>query len=300
MKLLIVGGNGQVGFELRRSLLPLGEVRVATRQGGTQSDSEAVAMDLSSESSVLSALDAIQPDVVVNAAAYTAVDQAETDTELAMQVNGHAVGVMAEWCAQHSSKLVHYSTDYVFNGEATTPYEPDAPTNPINAYGASKKLGETLVQQAGCDHLVFRTSWVYGSRGKNFMNTMLRLAADRDALSIVADQIGAPTAAFVIADATAHAIRIMNAEAWPAAKQGIHHLTCQDHTSWAGFAEAIFAEATAVGVLEREPTVQHIPSSDYPTPAKRPSYSCLDVGSFEANFVACVPWRDALRVVMAS
>jgi dTDP-4-dehydrorhamnose reductase len=285
MKLLL-GGNGQVGRELRRSLPQLGELVVATRDGG---DADAVA-DFDRPESLAGLIERIAPDVVVNAAAYTAVDQAETDAAAAFRVNAEAVAAIAGACAASGALLVHYSTDYVFDGSATRPYREDDATAPPGVYGASKLAGEEAIRASGARHAILRTAWVYASHGKNFLLTMLRLAGERDALRVVADQIGAPTPAAWIADATAELIR------QGVDQSGIWHLTAGGETSWHGFAEAIVDEAHARGLIGRKPNVVAIASSDYPTPARRPAYSVLDTARLHRDFGIAPPhWREGLR-----
>ena len=202
--------------------------------------------------------------------------------------------MIARWCAAHGVPFVHYSTDYVFDGQGTTPYREDEPTAPLGVYGASKRDGEEAVRAAGGRHLIFRTAWVYASHGANFLRTMLRVGAERDQLRVVADQIGTPTPAALIADVTAQALQ------HPGQLCGTWHLTASGQTSWHGFAEAIFAEALATGVLAKVPTVEAIPSSEYPTPAKRPAWSVLDNRKLQQDFGIVLPtWQDGLKRVMA-
>ena len=289
MKLLLLGGNGQVGRELRRSLPALGEMVVATRDGG---DADAVA-DFDAPGSLAELVEGIAPDVVVNAAAYTAVDKAEADAESAFRTNAEAPGAIAKACAASGALLVHYSTDYVFDGNATTPYREDDATAPVGAYGASKLAGERAIRASGARHAILRTAWVYAAHSRNFLLTMLRLANEREELRVVADQFGAPTPAPWIADATAAVLRHGVAES------GTWHLTAGGETSWHGFAEAIVDEAHALGLLVRRPRVTAIPTSDYPTPAKRPAYSVLDTAKLRRDFGIVPPeWRDGLRATL--
>lgn len=286
MKLLLLGGNGQVGRELRRSLSHLGELVVATREGA---DADAVA-DFDRPESLAALISRIAPDVVVNAAAYTAVDKAETDAAAAFRVNADAVASVASACAANGALLVHYSTDYVFDGGATQPYREDNATAPLGVYGESKLAGEQAIRASGARHAILRTAWVYASHGKNFLLTMLRLAGERDELRVVADQVGAPTPAAWIADATAALIQ-----------QGVDisgtwHLTAGGETSWHGFAQAIVDEAHLRGLIGRKPSVVGIPTSDYPTPARRPAYSVLDTSRLRRDFGIVPPdWREGLR-----
>jgi dTDP-4-dehydrorhamnose reductase len=239
-------------------------------------------------------LDRLQPSAVVNAAAYTAVDRAEQEPEAAFAANAVAPGVVARWCAAHDVPLVHYSTDYVFDGQGSAPYREDEPTAPLGVYGTSKRDGEEAVRAAGGRHMIFRTAWVYASHGGNFLRTMLRVGAERDQLRVVADQIGTPTPAALIADVTAQALR------HPGRLSGTWHLTASGQTSWHGFAEAIFAEAVAAGLLPRAPQVEAIASSEYPTPAKRPAWSVLDNRKLQHDFgLELPPWQAGLKRVIA-
>ena len=286
MKLLLLGGNGQVGRELRRSLPPFGELVVATRDGA---DADAIA-DLDAPESLAALIAQVAPDVVVNAAAHTAVDKAEIDGEAAFRINAEAVAAIANACAISGALLVHYSTDYVFDGSATRPYREDDATSPLGVYGASKLAGEAAIRASGARHAILRTAWVYASHGKNFLLTMLRLAAERDALRVVGDQVGAPTPAAWIADASAALIH------HGVDQSGTWHLTAGGETSWHGFAEAIVDEAQAAGLIARKPRVVAISTADYPTPARRPAYSVLDTTRLQRDFGIVPPqWRDGLR-----
>ena len=289
MKLLLLGGNGQVGRELRRSLRPLGDVVVATRDGA---DAD-IAADFAAPASLAMLVRDITPDVVVNAAAYTAVDAAEADAEAAFLVNADAPAAIATACAGIGARLVHYSTDYVFDGGARRPYREDDATAPLGVYGASKLAGEEAIRASGARHAILRTAWVYAAHGKNFLRTMLRLAGERDELRVVADQVGAPTPAAWIADATADVLH------GDADASGTWHLVADGQTSWHGFAEAIMAEAQAPGLLARVPRVLPITTADYPTPAKRPAYSVLDTTKLRRDFGIAPPdWRDGLRATL--
>ena len=288
MRLLVTGASGQVGWELSRSLLPLGDVIALDRRG----------CDLSQPELLPSLIYDLKPDVIVNAAAYTAVDKAEQEEQLATTINGTAVGVLAEESRKAGILLVYYSTDYVFDGVKETPYtEEDAP-HPINAYGRSKLAGETAMCQAGGAYVILRTSWVYAGRGHNFVRTMLRLAGERYELRIVDDQIGTPTWAHDIADATAqiiHAIRRERAEGRFAS--GILNLTASGATSWHGFAGAIFEDARRHGLLQRVPHLKPIPSAEYPTPAARPKNSRLARERLSKRFGIALPdWKQRLSL----
>jgi dTDP-4-dehydrorhamnose reductase len=289
MKLLLLGGNGQVGRELRRSLPALGQVVVATRDG-VQADAVA---NFDAPETLAALVHAHAPDVVVNAAAYTAVDKAETEAAAAFRINAEAPGVLARACAERDALLLHYSTDYVFNGTAQTPYREDAATAPLGVYGASKLAGEFAIRDSGARHAILRTAWVYAAHGKNFLLTMLRLAAERDTLQVVADQWGAPTSAAWIADATARMLR------HGVAHSGTWHLVAQGQTSWHGFAEAIMEEALAEGLLLRKPQVLPITTAGYPTPAQRPAYSVLSTEKLQYDVGIRPPhWREGLRATV--
>lgn len=294
MTVLVFGGNGQVGQELLRALAPLGKVIATTRSGQLPDGSACEMADFGQPDSLPTLLDRLQPSVVVNAAAYTAVDRAEQEVDAAFAANAQAPGVIARWCAAHGVPLVHYSTDYVFDGQGRAPYREDEPTAPLGVYGTSKRDGEDAVRLAGGRHLIFRTAWVYASHGANFLRTMLRVGSEREQLRVVADQIGTPTPAALIADVTAQALQ------HPGHLSGTWHLTASGQTSWHGFAEAIFAEALAAGVLAKVPAVEAIPSSEYPTPAKRPAWSVLDNRKLQQDFNIVLPaWQDGLKRVMA-
>ena len=296
-RLLVIGGNGQVGRELRRALQPLGEVLATTRDGTLHDGSTGIAADLADIDGLVGKVRELRPDAVLNAAAYTAVDKAESEREAAFRINAEAPGALAQACAEAGIPFVHYSTDYVFDGQGTRPYRVDDPTAPLGVYGASKLAGEEAVRAAGGRHLLFRTAWVYAAHGHNFLRTMLRVGAERDELRVVADQVGTPTPAALIADVTANALGKALADPGIA---GTWHLVADGQTSWHGFAEAIFAEAVAAGLLPRAPRVQAIATADYPTPAKRPAYSCLDTATLKRDFGVELPdWRQGLQRVVA-
>lgn len=291
MRLLVTGANGQLGFELARSLMPLGEVIALDRAG----------CDLANPLSV-AAIRALAPDVIVNAAAYTAVDRAESEPALAQRINGDAPGEMGRIAREAGALLVHFSTDYVFDGSGTKPRRETDAVAPLNVYGRSKLAGERAIADSGCDHLVLRTSWVFAARGANFVRSMLRLGAERERLTVVDDQTGAPTWSRNLADATAHIIRQVQVErARGAFVSGVFHAASQGETSWCGFARDIFA-ATRSRWPERALCVREIapiPSSDYPTPAQRPKNSRLDCDALAARFgVRLPPWQDALARVI--
>ena len=289
MKLLLLGGNGQVGRELRRSLKGLGELQVATRQGA---GSDLLA-DFDAPDALEDLVRRVAPDVVVNAAAYTAVDRAEAEPDGAFRVNAAAPAALARACAGEGALLVHYSTDYVFDGTGSRPYREEDPTAPLGVYGASKLAGEQAIRDSGARHAILRTAWVYAAHGSNFLRTMLRLGGERDELGVVADQVGAPTPAHFIANATAEIVR-QGVDA-----SGTWHLTAAGQASWHEFARAIFEQAHAAGRLPRVPRVRAIGTSDYPTPARRPAYSVLDSSRLRADFgIAPPPWRQGLQDVI--
>ena len=256
MKILLIGSNGQVGWELARTLLPLGEVVALNREQADLTDLETLRQTVQT----------IRPNVIVNAAAYTAVDKAETERDLAFLINAQAVEVLAQEAKNLNALLLHYSTDYVFDGMKDAPYVENDATNPLNVYGESKLAGELAIQASGVDYLICRTTWVFAARGNNFVKSILRLAAERDKLNIVADQIGAPTWARLIAETTAHILRQAQLERGANTfESGIFNLTSAGETSWHGFAEKI------VELAEINCVTNPIPTSDYPTPAKRPA-----------------------------
>lgn len=293
MTSLVFGANGQVGQELLRALAPLGDVLGTTRSGTLPDGSACLTADFSDPESVVALLDAKRPTRVINAAAYTAVDKAEGEPAAAQAANAETPGALARWCAAHDVPLVHYSTDYVFDGSGTRPYRPDDATAPLGVYGASKLAGEEAIRAAGGRHLIFRTAWVYAAHGQNFLRTMLRVGAERDVLRVVADQIGTPTSAALIADVTTQILRADQTAS------GTWHLTATGETSWHGFAEAIFEGAVARGLIARAPKVEAITTADYPTPAKRPAYSRLDTSTLERDFGIALPdWRTALDGVL--
>jgi len=274
LRILLTGRNGQVGWELQKALAPLGELTALGR----------AELDLRDAGRIREAVRASNADAIVNAAAYTAVDKAESEREAAFAVNASAAGVLAEEAKRSGALLVHYSTDYVFDGEKPAPYVEEDEPNPINAYGASKLAGERAIAASGCRTLILRTSWVYGPRGANFYLTMLRLARERPELRVVDDQVGAPTSSIEIARATLHMLR-------PGA-HGLYHLSAAGRTSWCGFARAILARA---GIAT---PVVAIRTEDYPAPAKRPRNSRLDCSRLRADFgVALAPWEEGLAEV---
>jgi len=303
MKILLLGANGQVGFELARALAPLGELHVATREGVPPSHFAArYKVDLADAASLHAALRELEPELVVNAAAYTAVDRAEDEPELADRINHQALQLLGAWAKSTQALIVHYSTDYVFDGQGQRPYREDDATGPLGTYGRSKLAGEKALRASGCAHLILRTAWVFAARGHNFLRTMLRLASERDSLRVVGDQRGAPTSARLIADATAQLLArwsVFDAER-QRATLGTYHLCAAGECSWHEFARAIFAAAHGASLLRRVPDVAAIGTADYPTKARRPSYSVLDSAKIRATFGIHLPaWRDGLDAVIA-
>ncbi len=293
MKSLVFGANGQVGLALLRSLSPLGDVVAATRDGERVGGGRCEAADLADGAGIGALIERVGPDVVVNAAAYTAVDKAEQEPDLAFRINAQAPAAMARACAQAGIPLVHYSTDYVFDGTADFPYRDDARTHPLGIYGESKLAGERAVLESDAPHLVLRTAWVYGLHGHNFLKTMLRLGAERDELRVVADQVGSPTPAWLIAEGTAAILR------QGLKSSGVRHLTAQGQGSWFDFASAIVDLALATGRIARRPVVVPIATAEYPTPARRPAYSVLDTASLRAEYGLELPdWRQALATTL--
>lgn len=292
MKILLLGANGQVGQALLQPLAALGDVVAATRDGLLADGGACLRVDLADSVSLASGLNTADAALIVNAAAYTAVDRAEDEAQLAERINHHAIAEIASWGAARGARLVHYSTDYVFDGGASEPYREDDATAPLGVYGRTKLAGEDAVRASGCAHLILRTAWVYAARGHNFLNTMLRLGAGRDELGVVADQVGAPTSASLIAATTATILG--------GAHNDTFHLTASGQCNWFEFATAIFAEAQAAGLVERVPRVVPIATADYPTRARRPAYSVLDCTRLERTFGLHLPaWREGLRDVIA-
>jgi dTDP-4-dehydrorhamnose reductase len=290
MKILLLGKNGQVGWELQRSLSPLGEL--------TALDFDSTGpwrADFSTPGELAPMIRALAPDIIVNSAAHTAVDKAESEPELARAINATAPGVIAREAAALGAWLVHYSTDYVFDGSGDQPRQEDAPTGPLSVYGRTKLEGEELIRASGCRHLILRTSWVYAARGGNFARTMLRLAAERDALNVIDDQIGAPTGADLLADLSAHMLRA--AQRAPALA-GTYHAVAAGETSWHGYASFVIEWARAHGVpLQVAPdAVLPVPTSAYPTPARRPLNSRLATDKLQTAFGLALPhWQSGVE-----
>ena len=289
-RVLIAGAAGQLGRELQRSFADFGEIVAVDRES----------VDLAVPEQVRTLVQQVKPSVILNAAAYTAVDRAESERELAMAINAEAPRVLAEEARQKGALLVHYSTDYVFDGTRQGPWTEDDPAYPLSVYGESKLAGEKAVQQVGGPSLIFRTSWVYGPHGKNFLLTMLRLASERESLSVVDDQIGAPTSSIALADATRTIVEGISERRFgtPASWAGLYHMTCSGSTSWYEFAEAIFARAGTL-LDGRQPEVRPIASSEYPTPAKRPRNSVLSNERLQAKLGVRLPsWEEGLDEVL--
>jgi dTDP-4-dehydrorhamnose reductase len=302
VRLLLLGANGQVGFELIEHLAPLGDLVSATRSGVLPGMVPCATVDLSVPGSASAAILRLRPDCVINAAAYTAVDKAEDEPGIALRANGDALAEIGQAANAIDALVVHYSTDYVFPGDGVAPYREDDPTGPVSVYGRSKLAGEQALAASGVAHLIFRTAWVYGARGHNFLRTMLRLARERDELKVVDDQRGAPTPATLIAAATAQAIAQWRRgdEDERAAVNGIHHLTSSGETTWCGFARAIFERATTAGLVARAPGVHAIGSDEFPAKAKRPAYSVLDGSRLRQRFGLHLPaWDKGLDRVIA-
>lgn len=291
MKLLITGKNGQVGFELTRALAVLGEVIAVNRQ----------TCDMSDADSIRAVVQQIKPDVIVNAAAYTAVDKAESDQATAHAVNAVAPGVLGEEAAKLGALVIHYSTDYVFDGTKNGAYTEDDLPNPQSAYGRSKLDGEQALAKANPRHLILRSSWVVGAHGGNFAKTMLRLAAERDRLMVVADQFGAPTSAALLADLTAQLVRQYAREGHESFPYGIYHVVADGETNWCDYARFVISQALAAGKsLKVTPeTILPITTAEYPTPAKRPANSRLDTRRFQNAFALRLPpWQESLQHVL--
>jgi dTDP-4-dehydrorhamnose reductase len=292
MKILLLGKDGQVGWELQRSLAPLGELVACGRDEA----------DLEQLEALRQLVRRTQPDVIVNAAAYTAVDKAESDTARAQRINAEAVGLLADEASRLNTWLVHYSTDYVFNGEKSSPYEEQDATDPLSIYGKTKLEGEQRIRQSHAKHLIFRTSWVYAARGGNFAKTMLRLAKEKDELKVVADQHGTPTSAELIADVTALALyRVTQEKNGALALAGTYHLASGGHTTWHGYAQYVLELAQVKGAAFKTgaAAVQAIPTSAYPTPAARPRNSRLNTAKLTGIFNIYLPdWRLHVQRLM--
>jgi dTDP-4-dehydrorhamnose reductase len=294
MKILLLGKSGQVGWELQRALAPLGELVAC------DFDTPGVLRaDFSRPDALPALIRAVQPGLIVNAAAHTAVDRAESEPELARAINATAPGVIARTAAALGVPLVHYSTDYVFDGSGDQPRDEDAATGPLSVYGRTKLEGEELIRASGCSHLILRTSWVYAARGGNFARTMLRLAAERESLNVIDDQIGAPTGADLLADVTAHALRRLLADPGVA---GTYHCVAGGQTCWYDYARHVIEWARAHGqpVKVAPGAVRPVPTSAYPTPARRPLNSRLATHKLQRTFgLALPPWQTGVERMLA-
>lgn len=283
MKILLLGKNGQVGWELQRSLAPLGNLIALDRH------STDYCGDLSNPAGIAATILAVKPDVIVNAAAHTAVDKAESEPEAAAVLNTAAVASMAEAAEKVGALLIHYSTDYVFNGQGDKPWSETDASEPLSVYGKTKRDGEEAISALCSHYLIFRTSWVYAAKGNNFAKTMLKLAKDRDELSVINDQFGAPTGAELIADCTAHAIR--RAKAQPELT-GIYHLVASGTTTWHEYASYVIATGREKGLELQVSKINPVATTAFPTPAKRPTNSRLDITKFQQSFELTLPdWR---------
>ena len=293
MKILLFGKGGQVGWELQRSLTPLGELIAL------DADSQQQCGDFTHLDDIAQTVRTIAPDVIVNAAAYTAVDKAESEPELVRTINALAPGVLAREARKLGSWLIHYSTDYVFDGSGSKPWLETDPTAPLSVYGCTKLEGEEAIRAAGCHHLIFRTSWVYAARGGNFARTMLRLAQERERLTVIADQIGAPTGAELLADVTAHAIR--TARQRPELS-GLYHLAAAGETSWHGYACFVLNLARQAGIEFKvaAENVIPVPTSAFPLPARRPLNSRLDASKLQTTFDLHLPlWQTGVARMLS-
>ena len=294
MKILLLGKNGQVGWELQRALAPLGELIAL------DFDSPApLTADFSHPESLAATVRKVAPQIIVNAAAHTAVDKAESEPELARALNATSPAVLAREAAALGAWLMHYSTDYVFDGSGSTPWTETSPTGPLSVYGATKLEGEEAIRSSGCRHLILRTSWVYAARGGNFAKTMLKLAKERDALTVIDDQIGSPTGADLLADLTAHALRAALARPELA---GTYHAVAQGETSWHGYARHVieFARAAGQPIKVTPDAIRAVPTSAFPTPARRPGNSRMDTRKLRDSFGLTLPsWQAGVERMLA-
>ncbi|WP_310460606.1 dTDP-4-dehydrorhamnose reductase [Sphaerotilus sp.] len=289
MKILLLGQGGQVGWELQRALAPLGEVI------GLDHDSKELHGDFSQPERLSATVAAVRPDIIVNAAAHTAVDKAESEPDLARAINATAPGVLARCAAETGAWLVHYSTDYVFDGSGDQPRREDDATGPLSIYGQTKLDGEEAIRTSGCKHLILRTSWVYAARGGNFAKTMLRLAAEREKLTVIDDQIGAPTGADLLADLTAQMLRTAMAQP-DLDLSGTYHAVAGGQTSWHGYASFVIEQARRLGRELKVQTIDPVPTTAFPTPARRPLNSRLDTAKLQASFgLRLPPWQQGVE-----
>jgi dTDP-4-dehydrorhamnose reductase len=301
MKLLLLGADGQVGFALQTALVAVGDLVPATRKGVLPGGIGCVTADLSDLVALRSLIERERPDWVVNAAAHTAVDKAEGEPAAAMRANAEALATIGDSARRIGARVLHYSTDYVFPGTAGRPWREDDATAPLGVYGRSKLAGEQALRDSGAAHLILRTAWVYGPRGNNFLRTMLRLAGERDRLTVVADQSGTPTTAALIAQVSALLIAMLGSATGDDVRFGTYHLTASGHTSWHGFATEIVALAHSAGLIERAPIVDAITSDQYPTAAKRPAWSVLDTQKIQSTFNVHLPdWRHCLQSTISA
>ncbi len=301
MNILLLGANGQVGHALRTPPAAMGRLTCATRSGLLDDGSACLGVDLAAADSLTRALDASDARIIVNAAAFTAVDRAEDEPELADRINHLALAEIGAWAARHDALVIHYSTDYVFDGRSDRPWHEDDATAPLGVYGRSKLAGEQALRDSGARHLILRTAWVYAARGQNFLRTMLRLAGERDELRIVDDQIGSPTSASLIARTTASVLQrwLAMGEQERELACGTYHLTASLRCSWFEFATAIMHESQSAGLLEKIPRMVPIASADYPTRAQRPAFSVLDNAKLALVFgQQPQPWHEGLHEVI--
>jgi dTDP-4-dehydrorhamnose reductase len=295
MKLVLLGADGQVGFALQSALAALGVLVVATRKGVLPGNIPCLKADLSEPDALSALIRSERPNWIINAAAYTAVDRAEDEPEIAMRINAEALAVIGAAARSINARVMHYSTDYVFPGTGKAPWREDDMAAPMGSYGHSKLAGEQALSDSGAAHLILRTAWVYSPRGQNFLRTMLRLSGERNRLNVVADQQGTPTSAALIAQVSAQLIAAMSDAVAGDARFGTYHLTASGHTSWHGFATEVFSIAYTAGLIARIPEVIAIPSADYPTRAQRPAWSVLDTRKLQSTFAVHLPqWRDGL------
>ena len=299
MKILVLGAAGQVGSEIDAALTSVSEslkVDCPTIINLNRDD-----CDVGASSAIEAVIDVHQPDWVINASAYTAVDQAESEPDLAHQINSLAPEISAECCRRMGARLIHISTDYVFSGEGDAPFTEESSTQPLGVYGATKLAGEAAIKQALSAHIILRTSWVFGAQGKNFVKTMLKLSASRDEVSVVADQFGAPTSARAIAETIASIVFSMSKASPEDDRWGTYHFSGYPFTTWAAFAETVFLQAKEMGVIGNAPRVIPIATTEYPTPAARPLNSRLDCSKIGAKFgISPDDWKSSLGIMLES